>query len=251
MFGSVLVLGLLAPLGCGSDGPGAAGLGGRDSGFQEGPEPLAALALAIPLAEPARFETVVGVDHDPEVHEDAGALGRLTCTDYLGRAFPHCYDEHDGSDYILVGGFPAMDEGSSPVIAALDGVVVDARDGNYDRCHGDLSTGSVSCDGHDMIANSVTLAHDGADGRTWFTKYWHLKQDSVAVVEGDEVAAGTVLGLVGSSGYSSLPHLHFEVQVEEEPGAEPVTVDPYAGPHSQARSLWCDQGDEDELPGGC
>ena len=41
-------------------------------------------------------------------------------TDYLGRGFPHCYDNHTGSDFILQGGFSAMDDGTT-VVAAADG----------------------------------------------------------------------------------------------------------------------------------
>lgn len=196
--------------------------------------------LALPLAEPERFDTVVGVDHDPEVQ--GSGLDQLRCWDYAERGFPHCYDEHDGSDYILRGGFDAMDAGSSPVIAAAAGRVSLAVDGNYDRCHGDLSTGENDCDGHEMAANLVELTHE--DG--WVTRYLHLARDSVAVAEGDEVSQGQHLGLVGSSGNSFTPHLHLEVWDEEG-----VVVDPYAGPASQSWSLWCDQGDEDDLPGGC
>ncbi len=225
---------------------------GADGGAAAAPAPL---LLALPLAEPDRFEVVLGVDHDPTVQEDT-PLGRLTCLDYVGRSFPHCYDEHDGTDYILAGGFSAMDAGSTPVVAAADGVVTSVEDGHYDRCHGDLETGDVSCDGHDGIANHVIVEHVDAEGGRWQTMYWHLKQDSTAVAEGDTVAAGTPLGLVGSSGYSTLPHLHLELQrfdgaADDGAADDWLVVDPYAGPYSQELSYWCDQGDEDGLPGGC
>lgn len=42
-----------------------------------------------------------------------------------------------------------------------------------------------------------------------FTAYFHL--DSAAVVEGEQVEAGTILGLVGSTGRSTGPHLHWGV----------------------------------------
>ena len=57
---------------------------------------------------------------------------------------------------------------------------------------------------------------DHGDGLT--TLYAHL--DSVAVVDGDVVAAGDVIGAVGSSGNSTGPHLHFEVRrdgIAEDP----------------------------------
>lgn len=181
----------------------------------------------------------VGVDHDEAVQ--TGLLAAGICQDYLGRAFPHCYDQHDGSDFMLDGSFATMDAGSTPVVAAMDGVVVETHDGEYDRCH--AYAGGISCDGHPVVGNHVKLRH--ADGsETW---YWHLAKGSVVVAVGDEVACGQELGLVGSSGYSSAPHLHFEVH-----DATGATVDPYAGPYSQPESWWAEQGVDDALPGpGC
>lgn len=196
-----------------------------------------AFAFAFPLAAPERFEQVVGVDHDPDVY--TSTLLQVTCEDYLGRGFPHCYDEHRGSDFILLGGFEAMDAGSPEVIAGAEGVVIGTADGNYDRCHATLE--GVDCDGHPRIANSVTVDHGGGV----VSRYLHLMNGSVLVEVGDPVVRGTPLGRVGSSGNSSMPHLHFEVQQDG------VAFDPYAGPRSQARSWWCDQGDPDGLPGPC
>ncbi len=193
---------------------------------------------------------VLGVDHDPTVQEDT-PLGRATCQDYVGRTFPHCYDQHDGTDYILLGGFDSMDAGSSPIVAAADGVVVSTEDGHYDRCHADLALGDVSCDGHEMIANHVVVEHLDDQGGRWRTRYWHMKTDSVAVAVDQSVTRGQLLGLVGSSGYSSMPHLHFELQRFDDALLDWVNLDPYAGPYSQALSYWCEQGSEDGLPGGC
>lgn len=181
----------------------------------------------------------IGVDHDPVVQ--TGVLAAGLCEDYLGRAFPHCYDEHDGSDFMLDGGFDTMDAGSTPIVAARDGVVVETHDGEYDRCH--VEGTDISCDGRPILGNYVKIRHDdGAE--TW---YWHMKTDSVAVAAGDVVRCGQPIGLIGSSGYSSAPHLHFEVH-----DASGAVVDPYAGPFSQPDSLWEDQGADEALPGpGC
>jgi murein DD-endopeptidase MepM/ murein hydrolase activator NlpD len=207
------------------------------------------VAFALPLSEPERFNLVVGVDHDPAVSAGDDPLGSTVCTDYLERGFPHCYDEHDGSDYILQGGFGAMDEGSTHILAGADGTVTLARDGHYDRCRADAS-GVVDCDGHEMVANAVILEHTGTDGRRYRSKYWHMMKDTVAVEEGQDVHQGDVLGKVGSSGNSSMPHLHFQLEVEVAADTWEV-VDPYAGPASQELSYWCAQGPAEGLPGGC
>lgn len=195
----------------------------------------AALQFALPLAEPELFNATVGVDHDPEVHEGAE---QLICMAYDGRPFPACYDEHDGTDYLLDGGFDTMDAGSTEVWAAAGGEVVSIEDGHYDRCHGTLG-GEVDCDGHSGIANHVVLEHSTGDR----SRYWHLKKDSVLVEVGQVVECGEALGLVGSSGNSSTPHLHFEVEHAQGP------VDPYAGTYSQPETWWLEQGEADDLPG--
>lgn len=195
--------------------------------------------FGFPLAEPELFYQTVGVDHDPVVQEPGVYQG--ICADYLGRAFPWCYDGHSGADYLLDGGFDTMDAGSVEILAAADGVVVATDDGHYDRCH--LDGTAVTCDGNDGLPNYVILEHE--DGLR--SLYWHMKQDTVAVEVGEHVRCGDVLGLVGSSGNSSMPHLHFQV---ERPDGE--VIDPYAGPYSHDTSLWEDQGPAEGLPeAGC
>ena len=211
------------------------------------PEPPR-LLFSLPIADGGLISEVVGVDHDPEVHE--GTLGRIQCTNYAGDGFPACYDEHDGTDYILDGGFRAMDAGSVAVVAAATGTVVEVDDAHYDRCHADVNEPSgVSCDGHPIVANRVVLEHeDPGSGDVVHTRYLHLMQDSAAVSEGEGVDCGDVLGIVGSSGRSSLPHLHFEVS---GPDGDEDVVDPYAGPESQPESWWRVQLAEHGLPEPC
>lgn len=211
-----------------------------DSGKASAHTPRAPLQFQLPLADPSQFNLMVGVDHDPAVY--GSGFNAADCLDYVGRSFPYCYDEHDGSDYILAGGFAAMDAGSVVVIAAAEGTVSFTDDGHYDRCHADLGSGDIDCDGHPMNANEVTITHDGG----YQTRYLHLMTDSVRVSVGDVVSAGAALGKVGSSGKSSMPHLHFQLEAPDG-----VVIDPYAGPLSQEETWWCAQGDVDDLPGGC
>ena len=55
--------------------------------------------------------------------------------------------------------------------------------------------------------NYVIIQHDG----TYSTVYGHMQ--SLAVSEGDYVSAGQTIGYVGTTGFSTGYHLHFEIRV--------------------------------------
>lgn len=91
-----------------------------------------------------------------------------------------------------------MPEGT-PVLAARDGTVI------YTEAN-QVYGAQVP----DMMgkANEVRIQH--IDGT--FAVYAHLAHGGVYVYAGQRVAAGQQIGLAGSTGYSSGPHLHFAVQ---------------------------------------
>lgn len=84
------------------------------------------------------------------------------------------------------------------VCAARAGRVVGARDD---------STVSGTDPKLKPLGNYVIIKH--SDGT--FADYHHLKTHGVMVKIGDEVNVGQPIGLSGSTGYSSKPHLHFMV----------------------------------------
>ena len=102
------------------------------------------------------------------------------------------------------------------VLAAADGVVEAVRDGMPDI--NIQNPQALSVDGREC-GNGVRLRH--ADG--FITQYCHLREDSVAVTNGDRVARGDTLGLVGMSGDSSFPHVHMQVNHEGQ------VIDPFLG----------------------
>ena len=83
----------------------------------------------------------------------------------------------------------------------IGSVVVAARAGQVDTVVERFE------DGQGGSANVVIVDH--GDGS--FARYLHLTQDGALVEVGDPVAAGDTLGLSGNTGFSTEPHLHFDV----------------------------------------
>lgn len=94
------------------------------------------------------------------------------------------YEYHEGQDIEAAFG--------TPVSAAANGKVIVA---GWQNGYGQV----------------VYIEHGG--GLT--TRYGHLSKIEVTV--GQSIARGEVLGLVGSSGRSTGPHLHYEVRINNEP----------------------------------
>ncbi len=156
------------------------------------------------------------VDHNP-------ASGSIF--DYNGGN--RTYDGHTGTDISPQPyQWDMMDNNRVEVIAAAAGTIVLRQDGNYDR---------LCSSNPNFVGNAVILQH--ADGsQTW---YWHLKNGSVTnKTVGQTVQQGEYLGIVGSSGMSGGPHLHFEVR-----NAANQVIDPFAGPSNTTTntSLWVQQ----------
>jgi Peptidase family M23 len=134
------------------------------------------------------------VDHDP-----GPAATDFTCG-------PLSYDGHDGTDIAL----PTradMAAGVS-VLAAAAGTVGGMRDTVADLAP---VVPGKEC------GNGVVIDH----GEGWVTQYCHMRRGSLVVQPGQQVSAGTVLGLVGQSGQADFPHLHLSVRHDG------VEVDPF------------------------
>jgi murein DD-endopeptidase MepM/ murein hydrolase activator NlpD len=138
------------------------------------------------------------------------------------------YDGHHGTDIAAWPfGFYKMENNYVEIVAAAAGTIIDKHDGEFDR----------NCVGNTLLANYVIIQH--ADGSR--ALYWHMKNTSVtSKAIGQQVAQGEYLGVVGSSGSSSGPHLHFEVWS----GSSASTyIDPFAGSCNKinATSWWANQ----------
>jgi hypothetical protein len=90
------------------------------------------------------------------------------------------------------------------VFAVADAVVADSKDG----IPLNVATEMPAATTMDNIAGNYLIL-DLGNGR--FAQYAHLQPGSIRVKIGEKVHAGQVLALLGNSGNSNGPHLHFQV----------------------------------------
>lgn len=162
-----------------------------------------------------------------QVDHDVRPNGKLLDYNCGERTYDWVNGNHAGTDYV-VWPYPwkKMEEDVMEVIAGATGVIVQKRDGYFDK--------NCSNSGNPNW-NGIILEHpDGS--RSW---YWHFKNGSTTSKNvGDTVLSGEYLGKAGSSGSSDIPHLHFEVH-----DSAGLKIDPYAGPCNSynTESWWADQ----------
>lgn len=96
----------------------------------------------------------------------------------------------------------SMPEGSE-IHAARAGVVMSLEN--------DFYKGGVDKQAYKARANSIRILHE--DGS--MAVYAHLQVERAQVYEGMQVEAGQLIAYSGNTGFSSGPHLHFAVQVNQ------------------------------------
>lgn len=184
----------------------------RSDAVQTQPTPMQVLPVAGLSNKDFAIPFFVDLDNGPGIRDFN--CGRLT------------YDGHTGHDpYIR--SFREQQIGV-PVFAVRDGVVIGVRDGEPDENTNNLDT--------TQRANYVYMRH-GTNERS---QYVHLKRGSITVTPGQFVPAGTQIGMVGSSGPSRAPHIHFETTIDgeaAEPLAGPCRTGNSALPHQEQQVI--------------
>ncbi|WP_098410577.1 M23 family metallopeptidase [Thioclava sp. ES.031] len=138
------------------------------------------------------------VDRDPGPGARDAGCGGLT------------YDRHKGTDFALL--TEAQMQAGVQVIAAAPGRVIATRDGEPDGAYASGQTAAGKECGNGIV---IDLGHG------WQTQYCHLRDGSISVTRGDQVAAGAPLGLVGQSGKAEFPHLHLSLRHDD------TVIDPF------------------------
>ncbi len=92
----------------------------------------------------------------------------------------------------------------TPIVAAGNGTVIWADWGYFSGWRENKD---------DPYGQAVVIQHDfGYQGKTLYTIYAHMSR--IDVTEGEWVQAGDQLGLVGDTGHTTGPHLHFEIRLD-------------------------------------
>lgn len=106
----------------------------------------------------------------------------------------YCSSYHRGVDFVPGRG--------APIYAIADGIVTQQE---YSGGYGE----------HAYIEHTI-------NGQTVLSVYAHMEGASSPLEVGDRVEAGDFIGLVGNTGTSTGPHLHFEIRIDG------VYLDPFA-----------------------
>lgn len=137
------------------------------------------------------------------------------------------YDGHNGTDISSWPFWWHMKNNDYVYAAAgASGVVIDV-----DVSH----LNDDNCTLQNIPGNRITVMH--SDSST--SSYLHLKANSAFVTEGQVVSEGQVLAVIGSSGRTSNPHLHFQVADKDDNDIEPFTgADPNSDCNSFNNDSW-------------
>jgi hypothetical protein len=162
--------------------------------------------MTLVLDAPLRGARFIAGDGCCESTRHIRATLPLNGSAFTAQRFAIDWEQLDGQDRIYAGDVKNPESYviyGKPAYAVADGRVVAAVDGLPNSPIGAMPNISVDqADGNHVIL-------DLGDGH--FALYAHFKPHSVRVHEGQYVRRGEVLGLVGTSGNSSEPHLHFQV----------------------------------------
>jgi peptidase M23-like protein len=178
------------------------------------------------IGPPLRGDRYVSADSCCDANRHTRAALPVNGNVWIAQRYAVDWEQLDEQSRIYHG--PAADVNSytiygKEILAVADGKIASVIDGLPNQTPGQYPT-NISIEQAD--GNSVVL--DLGGGR--YALYAHFQPHSIRVRTGDMMKRGQVLGLVGNSGNSVAPHLHFHVMNTPSPLASsglPYEIDSY------------------------
>ncbi|MFZ0397977.1 MAG: M23 family metallopeptidase [Methyloceanibacter sp.] len=171
-------------------------------------DPLAVGPAAVAIAPPLKGSNWVaggGCCAPPSYHR--GATLPINGAIHVAERFAIDFVQLNDKNMLIAGPMEKLSSYAyfgDEIYSVADGTVVGTADGLKEQVPGKLPADATI---HMAAGNHVVV--DIGEGR--FAFYAHMQPGSVRVKVGDKVKTGQVLGLLGNSGNTDTPHLHFHV----------------------------------------
>jgi Peptidase family M23 len=159
------------------------------------------------IGPPLRGERYISADSCCDAVRHTRAAMPINGRVWVAQRYAVDWEQTDASGRIYVGPREKLESYAifgQPALAVADSVVVSVIDGEPEQTPGKYPT-DIALDKAD--GNSVILDL----GNRRYAMYAHMQPGSIKVHRGEKVHLGQVIGLVGNTGNSIVPHLHFQV----------------------------------------
>jgi hypothetical protein len=180
---------------------------GRQEITESGGEVTVDRQTVVSIGPPLHGERFVSADSCCDAVRHTRAALPVNGRVWLAQRYAVDWEELDAQGRIYAGPQEKLESYTifgKPVVAVADAVVASVIDGFPEQTPGKYPT-DIPLDEAD--GNSVILDL----GEQQYAMYAHMQPGTIQVRVGQRVNAGQLLGLVGNSGNSVAPHLHFQV----------------------------------------
>jgi hypothetical protein len=180
---------------------------GRQEITESGGEITVDRKTVVTIGPPLHGERYVSADSCCDASRHTRAALPVNDHVWIAQRFAVDWEQLDAQGRIYTGDREKLESYTifgKPVIAVAEATVASVIDGLPEQTPGKYPT-NISLDQAD--GNSVILDL----GEQRYAMYAHMQPGTIQVRVGQRVAAGQLLGLVGNSGNSVAPHLHFQV----------------------------------------
>jgi hypothetical protein len=159
------------------------------------------------IGPPLRGERYIAADSCCDATRHQRAALPVNGHVWLAQRYAVDWEQMDASGHIYTGPREKLESYAifgQPALAVANALVVSVIDGQPEQTPGSYPT-NIALEAAD--GNSIILDL----GEKRYALYAHLQPGSIKVHSGEKVHLGQVMGLVGDTGNSIVPHLHFQV----------------------------------------